>query len=141
MVVLDMEDERDLRTRQVARQDHAVWLSQHAAWAAEVEEWLRRLDAHAGTLDRLREELGRERARIEKHLEGIRRHEAAIMEHDFVLAELDGGTCGGCEEAEPPAHARASATHAHEATVHSLLAERQEQIASHLSRLGELLGQ
>ncbi len=28
-----MNDERDRKTRQAAREDHAVWLSQHAAWA------------------------------------------------------------------------------------------------------------
>jgi hypothetical protein len=62
-----------------------------------------------------------------------------ITEHDFVLAELDGGTCGGCEEAEPPSHEKTGATHGQEATVHMRLAERQDEIAARLSELEELL--
>jgi chromosome segregation ATPase len=136
-----MNDERDLKTRQAAREDHSVWLSQHAAWATEAEGWLRRLEDHARTLDQLRERLDRERTRIETHIEGIRRHEGAITGHEFLLAELDSGTCGGCEEAEPPAHATAAAAHGQETTVHTRLAERQNQIVARLSLLAELLEQ
>ncbi|RLB42503.1 MAG: hypothetical protein DRH30_04710 [Deltaproteobacteria bacterium] len=136
-----MNDERDFKTRQAARENHAVWLSQHAAWATEAEGWLRRLEEHARTLDQLRKRLDRERARIETHIEGIRQHEGAITGHEFVLAELDSGTCGGCEEAEPPAHATAAAAHGQETTVHTLLAERQDLIAARLSLLADLLEQ
>jgi chromosome segregation ATPase len=136
-----MNDERDLRTRQAAREDHSVWLSQHAAWATEAEGWLQRLEDHMKTLDQLRERLDHERARIATHIQGIRRHEGAITGHEVLLAELDSGTCGGCEEAEPPAHATAAAAHGEETTVHTRLAERQDQIASHLSLLAKLLEQ
>lgn len=136
-----MNDERDLKTRQAAHEDHSVWLSQHAAWATEAEGWLQRLEEHVKTLDQLGEPLDHERARIETHIQGIRRHEAAITGHEVLLAELDSGTCGGCEEAEPTAHATATATHAEETTVHTRLAERQHQIASRLSLLAELLEQ
>ena len=134
-----MNDERDLSTRQAARENHAVWLSQHAAWAKEAEGWLQRLEDHARTLDRLRKRLVDERKRIEVHLEGVRRHEGMITEHEFVLAELDGGTCGGCEEAEPPSHETAGAAHGQETTVHMRLTERQNEIAARLSSLAELL--
>lgn len=134
-----MNDERDLNTRQTAREDHAVWLSQHAAWAKEAEGWLRRLEDHARTLDDLRKRLSEERKRIQAHIDGIRRHEGMITEHEFVLAELDGGTCGGCEEAEPPSHETATAAHGQETTVHMRLAERQDEIAARLSVLAELL--
>ncbi len=136
-----MNDERNLKTRQDVHEDHAVWLSQHAAWATEAEGWLQRLNDHSKTLDQLRKRLDRERARIESHIKGIRRHEGAITGHEFVLAELDSGICGGCEEAEPPAHATAAAAHGRETTVHARLAERQNQIAARLSLLAELLEQ
>ncbi|MGB5521334.1 MAG: hypothetical protein WBM96_02105 [Polyangiales bacterium] len=134
-----MNNERDLKTRQSAREDHAVWLSQHTAWATEAEGWLRCLEDHTRTLDQLRKRLDHERARIETHIEGIRRHEGAITDHEVLLAELDSGTCGGCEEAEPAAHATAATTHGQETTVHTRLAERQDQIATRLSLLAELL--
>ena len=134
-----MNDERDFKTRQAARENHAVWLSQHAAWVSEAEGWLRRLEDHARVLDQLRKRLDGERARIETHIEGIRRHEGAITGHEFALAELDSGTCGGCEEAEPPAHATAAAAHGRETTVHRRLADRQDEIAARLSLLAELL--
>ena len=136
-----MNGDRDLKTRQAAREDHAVWLAQHRAWAKEAEEWLRRLDDRTRTLDRLRTRLDHERTRLETHIEGIRRHEGAITGHEFVLAELDSGTCGGCEEAEPPAHAAAAAAHGQETSVHRRLAERQDQIAARLALLAELLEQ
>ncbi|MGB5682569.1 MAG: hypothetical protein WBM47_12030 [Polyangiales bacterium] len=134
-----MDDERDFNTRQTAREDHAVWLSQHAAWAEQADGWLGRLDDYVLKLDDLRKRLGEERKRIQAHIEGIRRHEGMITEHEFVLAELNGGTCGGCEEAEPPSHDTAAAVHGQETTVHARLAERQEQIAARLSELEELL--
>lgn len=136
-----MKDERDFKTRQAAHENHAVWLSQHAAWAAEAEGWLGLLEDRAKTLDQLRERLDGERARIARHIEGIQRHEGAITSHEFVLAELDGGTCGGCEEAEPSAHGTAAVAHGRETTVHMRLAERQEQIAAQLSLLAKLLEQ
>lgn len=136
-----MNDERDLRTRQAAREDHSVWLSQHAAWASEAEGRLQRLEEHVKALDQLREQLSHERARIETHVQGIRRHEGAITSHEVLLAELESGTCGGREEAEPPAHATAAVVHGEETTVHTRLAERQGQIASRLSLLAELLEQ
>jgi len=134
-----MNDERDHNTRQTAREDHAIWLSQHAAWAKEAEGWLRRLEDHVRTLDDLRKRFDEERKRIQAHIDGIRRHEGMITEHDFVLAELDGGTCGGCEEAEPPSHDTAAAVHGQETTVHMRLAQRQDAIAARLSVLAELL--
>lgn len=136
-----MNDERDLKTRQAAHEDHSVWLSQHAAWASEAEGWLKRLEDHVKTLDQLRGRLDRERARVETHIEGIRRHEGAITNHEVLLAELDSGTCGGCEEAEPSAHATAAAKHGRETTVHTRMADRQDQIASRLSLLAEILEQ
>jgi len=136
-----MNDERDLNTRQAAREDHAVWLSQHAAWAKEADGWLRRLDDHGRVLEELGKRLDDERKRIEAHIDGIRRHEGMITEHEFVLAELDGGTCGGCEEAEPPSHDTAAAAHGQETTVHMHLAERQDEIATRLAMLVELLEQ
>lgn len=136
-----MNDERDLETRRVAREDHALWLSQHRGWAAEAEGWLQQLEDHERTLAELQTQLDSERKLIEAHLDGIRRHEAAITEHEFVLAELDGGTCGGCEEAEPPTHSTSAARHGRQSTAHLRLAERQSQVAEALARLVELVGE
>lgn len=63
------------------------------------------------------------------------------MEHDFVLAEIEGGSCGGCEEAEPPSHETAAAAYQREATVHTRLAERQDKLAEYMQLLTELLEQ
>ena len=62
------------------------------------------------------------------------------MEHDFVLAELDSGTCGGCEEAEPPTHRAAATSHQLEGTAHARLAERQARLAERIESLSDLLG-
>ena len=136
-----MNDERDFKARQTAREDHTVWLSQHAAWAKEAEGWLGRLEDHGRVLEELGTRLDDERKRIEAHIEGVRWHEGMITEQEFVLAELDGGTCGGCEEAEPPSHDTAAAAHGQETTVHMRLAERQDEIATRLAMLAELLEQ
>lgn len=133
-----MNDERDLTTRQAARYDHELWASQHAAWREEAHGWLQRLDEQSATLDRLRGELSREQARIKAHLARMERHEGAITAHDWVLAELDRGTCGTCEEGEPVAHQQFAHAHAQESLLHTELAERQQTITAHLAALSAL---